>query len=178
MGAPPAPPFAMLYYGAHEQFALIPTFQDSLAYYGRYIDDGLGIWICDPDLKVDPLHWESFQQHISFGKLVWDVSKRQPTFGFLDLNISLLPSGCIKTKLYKIDLNLHLYLSPLSAHPPGLLSGLVHGMLYQIILLPSDLTNILEKTSKNSSVGSPTTAISARNSFPRFTRPTRRLSVA
>jgi hypothetical protein len=49
MGAPPTPSFAMLYYGVHEQFTLLPTFQDNLAYYGRYIDDALGIWICDPE---------------------------------------------------------------------------------------------------------------------------------
>jgi hypothetical protein len=63
MGAPPAPSFAMLYYGVHEQFTLLPTFQDNLAYYGRYSDNGLGIWICDPDPEIDSLCWDSFQQH-------------------------------------------------------------------------------------------------------------------
>jgi hypothetical protein len=35
MGAPPAPNYATLYFPQHL----------NLLYYGRYIDDGLGIWI-------------------------------------------------------------------------------------------------------------------------------------
>jgi hypothetical protein len=57
---------------------------------------------------------------------------------FLDMTITLLPSGRIKTRLYEKPLNLHLYLSPHSAHPPGLVSGLIHGMLYRILLLTTD----------------------------------------
>jgi hypothetical protein len=118
--APPAPSFAMLYYGVHEYFTLLPTFQDCLAFYGCYIDDGIGIWICDPDPALDATLWESFQAHTGFGKLVWDVSDRASTVNFLDMTITLLPSSRIKTRLYEKPLNLHLYLSPHSAHPPGL----------------------------------------------------------
>jgi hypothetical protein len=138
MGAPPAPSFAMLYYGVHEHFTLLPTFQDCLAFYARCIDDGIGIWICDPDPALDATLWESFQAHTGFGKLVWDVSDRASTVNFLDMTITLLPSGRIKTRLYEKPLNLHLYLSPHSAHPPGLVSGLIHGMLYRILLLTTD----------------------------------------
>jgi hypothetical protein len=57
------------------------------------------------------------------------------------VHLHIHPSSRITTSLYEKVLNLHLYLSPLSAHPPGLLSGLVHGMLYRIILLTSNLPN-------------------------------------
>jgi hypothetical protein len=141
MGAPPAPAYAMLYYGVHESLHLVPMFLNSLAFYGRYIDDGIGIWICDPDPETDTARWESFRQSTGFGRLVWDVSERATNVEFLDLQISLLPSGRIKTKLFEKELNLHLYLSPHSAHPPGLLRGLVTGMLYRILRLTSDRTD-------------------------------------
>jgi hypothetical protein len=145
MGAPPAPSFAMLYYGVHAHFTLLPTFQDNLAYNGRYIENN---WICITDPEIDSFRWDSFKEHTGFGKLVCDVSERQQTVNFLDLRISLHPSGRITTRLYKKALNLHLYLSPLSAHPPGLLSGLVHGMPYQIIMLTSDLLDTSEDIQK------------------------------
>jgi hypothetical protein len=107
-----------------------------------------GIWICDPDPEIDSLRWDYFKEHTGFGKLVWDVSERQPTVNSLELRISLHPSGRITTRLYEKALNLHLYLSPLSAHPPGLLSGLVHGMLYWIIMLTSDLLDTREDIQK------------------------------
>jgi hypothetical protein len=129
----------MLYYGVQKNYTLLPTFDNRLTYYGQYINDGLGILICDPNPEIDSLRWESFQQTTGFGKLVWDVSERSLTVNFLNLRLSLLPFGGIKTSnLYEKALNLHLYLSPLSAHPPGLLPGVIHGMLYRIILLTSD----------------------------------------
>jgi hypothetical protein len=36
------------------------------------------------------------------------------------------------TSLFEKASNYHLYIPPHSSHPPGLLSGMVHGMLYQI----------------------------------------------
>jgi hypothetical protein len=69
MDAPPAPSFDMLYYGVHEHFTLLPTFQDCLAFYARYIDDGIGIWICDPDPALNATLWESFQAQACLGRL-------------------------------------------------------------------------------------------------------------
>ena len=41
------------------------------------------------------------------------------------------------TTLYEKDLNLHLYIPPASAHPPGLLPGIVFGTLFRIQTLCS-----------------------------------------
>ncbi|CAJ1951612.1 unnamed protein product [Cylindrotheca closterium] len=52
MGTPPAPSFAMLYYGIFE-IDLLQCFGSSLHYLRRYIDDQFGIWIHHPDPAVD-----------------------------------------------------------------------------------------------------------------------------
>ena len=48
---------------------------------------------------------------------------------FLDLTITLSSDMSITTKTYHKPLNLHLYIPPASAHPPGVLFGLIAGLL-------------------------------------------------
>jgi hypothetical protein len=68
IGTPPAPMYATLYFAIHVE-KVIPEFAPELRFYGRYIDDGFGIWI-----PVDPLindtRGTSFQTTFgSFGRL-------------------------------------------------------------------------------------------------------------
>jgi hypothetical protein len=142
MGAPPAPSYATLYYGIHELTTLLPVFGPNLALYVRYIDDGFGIWTCHDDVTIDAALWQDFQDSTKFGKLRWTFSDRQQSVPFLDIRITLQPNGRLRTKLFEKELHLYLYLPPHSAHPPGLLKGLIAGMIYRILRLTTDAADI------------------------------------
>jgi hypothetical protein len=141
MGTPPAPSYATLYYGIHETLTLLPRFQPRLGFYYRYIDDGVGAWIPHPDPDQDDSLWTDFREALPYGQLTWTVTPRQLSIPFLDLRLTILPSGRVKTSLYEKERNLYLYLPPHSAHPPGLLRGLIIGMIFRILNLTTDLAD-------------------------------------
>lgn len=135
MGAPPCPPWAQLYFAPAEDDSC-DVFSDFILFFKRYIDDIFGIWLRQPG---DDAAWELFKAHINQGSaLVWDFSERATTATFLDLTITVQPTGRISTDLYEKPLNLHAYLPPHSAHPPGVLKGLVKGMIYRFMTLCSN----------------------------------------
>lgn len=137
MGTPPAPPYATVFYGIHED-----TFLDrfpSLRFYKRFIDDVIGIWVPDPDPAVDAASWTEFQACMnSYHGMQWTFSDRGASVDFMDLTISLRGAR-LHTTLYEKALNLYLYIPPHSSHPPGVLTGLVLGNLYRIDTLCSDV---------------------------------------
>ena len=141
MGTPPAPPYATLYFAIHEM-NIIPQFPN-LVFYRRLIDDGFGIWIGD-DKDTE---FAEFQRKINnYGKLTWEFSEFQTSVNFLDLtistNISSPTNSNIQYKLFEKALNLYLYLPPNSAHPPGILKGLIYGMVLRMHRLTSDKSSL------------------------------------
>jgi hypothetical protein len=147
MGAPPAPTYANISYGTHED-KLLPMFRHRLAYYKRYIDDVFGIWIPHPDPVQDERLWLRFQRRLNgWHGLQWITSPRCHQVVFLDLTISLQGTR-LHHVLYDKPLNLHLYLPPRSAHPPGVLYGLIAGSIYRAKTLcsnPADAQDIIKK---------------------------------
>ena len=138
MGTPPAPTYATIYYAVHED-TFIDRFKPNLAFYGRYIDDVIGIWIPDDDPDEDKRLWELFQNSMNgFGKLTWEFAERSKSVDYLDLTITISNTGKITTSLYEKALNLYLYLPPFSSHPPGVFKGMIHGMVTRIIRLNSN----------------------------------------
>ena len=137
MGAPPAPSYATLSFGTHEE-TLLDEFEAQLAFYRRYIDDVFGIWRCHPDPIQDALLWTQFDTGLnSWHGLQWIVSARTNQVDFLDLTLTL-DEGRISCTLFEKAQNLHLYLPPRSAHPPGMLFGVVAGTIYRARSLCSD----------------------------------------
>ena len=152
MGTPPAPNYAVIYFGIFE-FEFIPKFPE-LSYYKRYIDDGFGAWrrILNQDENANRI--KCFKKEVNeYGKndnffkdnphlkpLTWTFSEFGKEAVFLDLKIKLV-SNKIETKIYEKELNLHLFLPPTSCHPPGVVKSIIFGSVYRAFRLntnPSD----------------------------------------
>ncbi|CAJ1951530.1 unnamed protein product [Cylindrotheca closterium] len=127
MGAPPCPSWAMMYFAPFEDDSC-DIFSDHIVYYKRYIDDVFGIWLQQPG---DDQAWNLFKAHMNTSALVWDFTERSRSAIFLDLHISITNTNEIHTDLYEKPLNLHAYIPPHSAHPPGVLRGMIKGMIYR-----------------------------------------------
>ena len=91
----------------------------------------------------------------AFPGLTWEFSERAKTIDFMDMMISINKSNCIETTLFEKRLNLHLSTPPPpppppppphSAHPPGLLPGIVYGTLFRIFTLCSNNEDKLQRT--------------------------------
>ena len=140
MGAPPAPPYATAAFGTHEE-TLLNEFPSNLLYYRRYIDDVFAIWIPDPDPIIDCQLLLSFSQRLNdWHGLKWIVSPLSTSVVFLDLTLTIVDDHIVSS-LYKKPMNLHLYIPPRSAHPPGVLLGLVSGWIYRSLSLCSLLSD-------------------------------------
>jgi hypothetical protein len=134
MGTPPAPPYATLYFAIHE-LNFVPRHDSSLLDYSRYIDDVLGVWFHHPDPETDRQNFLALQDSMNgFGKLKWEFTPLGKTVHFMDLVLRVTPRG-IETSIYEKPLNLYLYIPPHSAHAPGILTGLVFGMMERIFCL-------------------------------------------
>ena len=136
MGTPPAPPYATVYYALLED-SFLDAFKENLFFYRRFIDDGLILWtITDP--HSNPTTWDNFQSAMNNPdfELVWEFTDPSQQVDFMDLTISICGDH-IETSLYEKPSNLHLYIPPHSCHPPGLLTGIVHGMIFRIYTLCS-----------------------------------------
>lgn len=145
MGTPPAPPYATLYYAAHED-GLLHRWNHKLLLYKRFIDDVFGIWLSDNDPETDRQQWLAFQADMNTARgLDWEFSELSLSVDFMDLTISINHQR-ISTTLFEKPMNLHLYIPPHSAHPPGLLPGIVFGTLFRIYTLCSNDNDRIDRT--------------------------------
>jgi hypothetical protein len=137
MGAPPAPPYATLYFAIHKEIFL-DKFGTDLIFYKRFIDGCIGIWTPLADPTADAARWQAFQDQMNaIPGLAWEFTLRGPTLDFMDLILSIRADR-IYTTVFEKALNLYLYIPPHSAHPPGVLSGLILGMIFRIYSLCTD----------------------------------------
>ena len=122
MGTSCACAYATLYWGYIERKYIIPKWKHNLTFLRRFIDDKFGIWTGTP---------EDFDRFIvdinSYSQLKWETTGLSDTTNFLDLTISINSSGIISTKTHQKPINLHLYIPPNSAHPPGVLKSMIYG---------------------------------------------------
>lgn len=140
MGTPPAPSYATLYYAIHE-LTYVHRYPN-LLFYGRYIDDVIGIWLPDNDKSTDNVNWNNFKNNAPFGVLQWEFTSRTTSINFLDVQFTIILNK-IETSLYEKALNLYLYLPPHSSHSPGMIKGLISGMILRIQRLTSNQNKIL-----------------------------------
>jgi len=65
----------------------------------------------------------------SYTQLKWTSSGLTSSVNFLDITITIEENRKISTKTFQKPTNLHLYIPPSSAHPPGVLRSLIFGNL-------------------------------------------------
>ena len=119
MGTPPAPPYATVYYGIHEE-KFLPKYSQCIVFYRRFIDDVISIWCPNQNSKVDDTEWNSFIKTMNaFPGLTWEFSEQSKTVDFMDMTIAINNSNKIETTIFEKKMNLHLYIPPHSAHPRG-----------------------------------------------------------
>lgn len=140
MGTSVACIYATIYYSYHEETMILPTYRSSLLYYRRFIDDVLAIWIPPPHSSDSSASsaWTKFKSDLTFGILEWETEDLAHSVNFLDLTISIDHEHRLQTRTFQKAMNLYLYLCPSSAHPPGVLKGLIFGSVRRFWLQNSD----------------------------------------
>eukprot|EP00957_Ditylum_brightwellii_P049955 3786536-Ditylum_brightwellii.AAC.1 len=119
MGTPCACIIAMLYFGLFERHFLLQKYKPWLLEYMQFIDDVLGIWKTNGDIRASNRAFQSLKEDINkFGILRWVTDSPSQSVNFLDLMISIKKDRSFKFKPYQKDLNLYLYIPPHSDHPP------------------------------------------------------------
>ena len=138
MGTPPASLYAKIYYGIHEE-KFLPHHAQRVIFYRQFIDDVIGIWCPNNNHEQDALEWDNFKNKMNaFPGLTWEFSERAKTIDFMGMTVSINNSNKIETTLFEKRLNLHLYIPPHSAHPQGLLPGIVYVTVFRIFTLCSN----------------------------------------
>ena len=102
----------------------------------RFIDDGLGIWVHDPDPTVDAANWIEFKAAVNAGGLSWTFSERCRKVVFMDMTLEII-HGKIDSSLYEKPNALHLFIPPNSCHAPGVVTSHIYGNVLRIFQLCS-----------------------------------------
>eukprot|EP00957_Ditylum_brightwellii_P186288 14182506-Ditylum_brightwellii.AAC.1 len=71
----------------------------------------------------------------------WIFELADTLAAFMDVTITI-KDGKITTKLYEKSLIIYLYISPHSAHSPGVLNGIIFGRIHRVFTLCSERANI------------------------------------
>jgi hypothetical protein len=141
MGTSSAVNYACLYVGLLEVRRLLPRYKTQLKFFRRFIDDGIGVWLDQPD---EPLAWKSFFRCLNnWGSLKWTCDGHVNKLVFLDLEISITPHRTLHYTSYQKPMNLYLYIPPGSAHPSNMLYGLVYGRLRAYRLQNTDTKDFI-----------------------------------
>lgn len=145
MGKKPAPPWATIFY-AIKEIVLLDKFAASLLLYRRYIDDVLAFWLPHPDPVENAKTLQEFRDCMNdFHGLEWTFTK-PATSGIAFLDMSLSIKDCrIASTLYEKPLATYLYITPTSAHPPGVTASLVMGNVLRIMQICTDPADIGDK---------------------------------
>jgi hypothetical protein len=126
MGMSPAPTIANLYVAIYEATHILPLLNSFLFFLKRFIDDGLEIWLHDPDPDINTANWTLFKTLISAMGLKWMTMDLSKKVIFMDMTIEISRNRLV-TSLYSKPMALYQYIPPTSCHPPGTLTGLIFG---------------------------------------------------
>ena len=145
MGIAPAPPWATIYYAIHEN-NILPRWTEQVLFYRRFIDDIIGIWLCDENIEHNNDLWAQFKNDLQqwYG-LEWEFSPLSISCNYMDLALTVT-NGAIHSTLFEKPQNLYLYLPPHSSHPKGPLQSLILGNVLRIHRLCSSPQEVRKHT--------------------------------
>ncbi len=126
MGMSPALTIANLFVAMYEKTHVLQYVPHVVLYLRCFINDGIGIWLHDPDPTIDKNNWLIFQTCLNNSGLKWVFDKSLDEVVFMDLRLKI-EGKKIVTSLFAKPMALHLYIPPHSCHAPGVLSGMVFG---------------------------------------------------
>lgn len=142
MGTSSACMWATIYFAVHEMGTLIPTYNQQLLLFLRFIDGMIGVWLGTDE------EYEQFQNDTNnFGILTWEFEELSQSADFLDLTITITNSR-ITTKTYQKSINLYQYIPPYSAHPPNMIKGIVYSLLRTYYDQNSDINDYYDMAIK------------------------------
>jgi len=126
----PPPACGLLFFDDHEQ-QLCTQYQQYLLHWSQYINNSCGIWNWTGTPECCQA-FDNFKRDINTTSLDWVVNSPTKRVNYLDLTLTIT-TGYVETTLYEKSLSLYLYLPPGSAHPPGVLKGLITGTILCIV---------------------------------------------
>jgi hypothetical protein len=144
MGMSPAPNIANLFVAIYEKTHVLQYVPHVVLYLCCFIDDGIGIWLHDPDPTIDKKNWLNFKTCFNNSGQKWVFSKRSDEVVFMDLRLKI-EGKKIVTSLFAKPMPSHLYIHPHSCHAPGILSGMVFVNVLHIHQLCSRATDIVRE---------------------------------
>ena len=129
MGTAAAVLWAIIYYYWHEKHVLIAKWSKKMPLLKRFVDDIFAIIKVGGQDGMTADEWKIFKNDInSFGILEWDIDEPSKQVDFLDLTL-WIDGDKILTKTYQKPINLYQYITPTSAHPPGMIKSMIFGSL-------------------------------------------------
>ena len=97
----------------------------------QYIDNLFAVIIYGGHNGFSDLEWSNFKKDMDdFGSLRWEVNKPSNKVDYLDVTLEI-NGRHIVSKTYQKPINLYQYITPTSAHPRGMIKGVIHGMILQ-----------------------------------------------
>ena len=108
---------------------LIQRYHKKTPFVVRFVDDFFGIALVGGKNGLCKNEWSHFKNVVDdFGILTWDVDEALSTVDSLDLAIKI-NDGYIITRTSQKRISLYQYITPNSAHPPGMIKGMIHGLI-------------------------------------------------
>jgi hypothetical protein len=130
-----------MYWGYIKRKYIIPKWQQYLLFFRRFIDDKFGVWLGSSD------DFKNFITDMNtYCQLSWETTSLSKSTTCLDLTISISQENTIHIKTFQKPTNLHLYIPPNSAHPPGVLKSIVYGNLCRYWLQNTNITDFITVT--------------------------------
>jgi hypothetical protein len=127
MGTPCACIYATLFFAWFERQKILTKYKSNFLFYRRQIDDIFGIWVDDSRF---PNRWKEFNEDLNgYCKLKWNTEPLGASVNFLDLTITI-NQGKLQYQTFQKPMNLFLYIPGHSAHPPGIVKSLIHGLVH------------------------------------------------